>query len=706
MAIPPVKKRIQVSFVIRDEKEPMHRSAVNCLQYDHQTDRLYSGGSDTIIRIWKTPHIGEYFQQNGRMNDFQESKEKMASLRDLYVQSMEHHTDWVNDMVLCCSVISASSDTTVKVWNAQKGFCMSTLRTHRDYVRALAYARDIEMVASGGFDQLIYLWDVATLTKLTALNNTVTSLRNGNRIISHNSSPFLGLFEEVAHMVNIILANSKMFEASSLTGNKDSIYSLAMNPSGTIIISGSTEKVLRVFDPRSCQKLFKLRGHTDNVKAIVINRDGTQCVSASSDGTIKLWSIGQQCCVSSHKYHSEGVWALQADSNFSFIYSGGRDKQVLRTAINDFKTSQLMFMENAPIQRLQLTDPDRPRAIWTATWNSSIKRWPLPIEGHLAIGMDDDSYNDMKPHIHEPDIVIPGASSIKQQVVLNDKRHIVTKDTDDNVAVWDVLRGKKASDHGKRSMEEVIKENFKKVFVPSWFTVDLKSGMLQITLDESDFFSAWISAKDAGFPERQTDTKINYGGMLLRALFEHWTKSFSETDEESPTHKFNSVPDHTPLILCESSGRPIFRLIVRDAAHDTEAQMLSDFVPPWVLDVVERNQLPKFNKMPFFLLPHPSLGIKLPKKDRLSATEMLQVRKVMEHVYEKILNAANDGSFTDSGGSAAAQILPSSIPANIEERIELYCQEQKLDPEMDLRTVKHFIWKQGGDLLLYYKPIR
>lgn len=55
---------------------------------------------------------------------------------------------------------------------------MSTLRTHRDYVRALAYARDVEMVASGGFDQLIYLWDIATLTKLTALNNTVTSKLN------------------------------------------------------------------------------------------------------------------------------------------------------------------------------------------------------------------------------------------------------------------------------------------------------------------------------------------------------------------------------------------------------------------------------------------------------------------------------------------------------------------------------------------------
>jgi WD40 repeat protein len=45
------------------------------------------------------------------------------------------------------SVISASCDTTVKVWNAQRGYCMSTLRTHRDYVQKLAYAKDREQVS-------------------------------------------------------------------------------------------------------------------------------------------------------------------------------------------------------------------------------------------------------------------------------------------------------------------------------------------------------------------------------------------------------------------------------------------------------------------------------------------------------------------------------------------------------------------------------
>lgn len=49
-----------------------------------------------------------------------------------------------------------------------------------------------------------------------------------------------------------------------------------MNPAGTVIVSGSTEKVLRVWDPRTCLKLMKLKGHTDNVKALVLNRDGTQ----------------------------------------------------------------------------------------------------------------------------------------------------------------------------------------------------------------------------------------------------------------------------------------------------------------------------------------------------------------------------------------------------------------------------------------------
>ena len=79
-------------------------------------------------------------------------------------------------------VMSASSDITLKVWDAKKGSCSSTLRTHTDYIKCLAYAREQERVASAGIDQSIYLWDIQTLTSLTATNNTITSKCRGDQM--------------------------------------------------------------------------------------------------------------------------------------------------------------------------------------------------------------------------------------------------------------------------------------------------------------------------------------------------------------------------------------------------------------------------------------------------------------------------------------------------------------------------------------------
>lgn len=67
--------------MIRDAEEKQHRNGVNALQLDANNGKLYSAGRDAIIRVWNTRT---------------ESNEK-------YIQSMEHHNDWVNDIVLCCN---------------------------------------------------------------------------------------------------------------------------------------------------------------------------------------------------------------------------------------------------------------------------------------------------------------------------------------------------------------------------------------------------------------------------------------------------------------------------------------------------------------------------------------------------------------------------------------------------------------------------
>ncbi|XP_040156212.1 WD repeat-containing protein 48 homolog [Anopheles arabiensis] len=695
------RKKMQVAFVIRDAEEKRHRNGVNALQLDSINGRLYSAGRDGIIRLWNSTQ---------------------TSSSEPYIQSMEHHNDWVNDIVLCCggrNLISASCDTTVKVWNAHKGFCMSTLRTHRDYVQALAYAKDREQVASAGLDKAIFLWDVNTLTALTASNNTVTT--------------------------------------SSISGSKDSIYSLAMNPSGTIIVSGSTENTLRIWDPRTCNKIAKLKGHTENVKALIVSEDGTQVVSGSSDGKIKLWSIGQQRCIQTISVHSEGVWCLLMTEGFSHVISGSRDRKIIMTELRNPANSVLICEEQAPV--LSMCYNIDQTGVWATTWNSDIRCWKLHKTEKLCNysysnsnssinnGSGDGTSSSVAPapasNSRAPTAVptgttaassgkgyevacIKGGAAIKRYHVLNDKRFMLTRDTDENVAIYDVLKIKKVEDLGKVDFEEEIKKRSQRIYVPNWFMVDLKTGMPMIVLgqDEIDCFAAWVSA-EAGLPEHAepgSDPKVNYGSLLLQALLEHWRPAPSHhhiqggpvelengCDGDVRGNEYFSVPKHTPIIFSEVGGRNVCRLLVKDAAGETESALLNDTVPSWVTNVVIDRTLPKFIKLPFYLLAHPSmLKQDRNKKERLIANEFIQCRKVCEHVLEKVLGS--DLPTSDSNGNSNSSqnnsqsdgnSESSQIPA--EERIELLCNEVLCDPNMDLRTVRHFIWKQSSDLTFHYR---
>lgn len=125
-----------------------------------------------------------------------------------------------------------------------------------------------------------------------------------------------------------------------------------MNPPGTVIVSGSTENTLRVWDPRTCSRMMKLRGHTENVRALVVSPDGRQIISGSSDGTIKLWSLGEQRCITTLHIHQEGVWALLMSDNFTHVISGSRDKKIFMTELRNPANSILVCEEQAPVLSL------------------------------------------------------------------------------------------------------------------------------------------------------------------------------------------------------------------------------------------------------------------------------------------------------------------------------------------------------------------
>ena len=158
--------------------------------------------------------------------------------------------------------------------------------------------------------------------------------------------------------------------------------------------------------------------------------------------------------------------------------------------------------------------------LWVATSESSIRHWPL--NNRILQANDNTSTtaptSHSQPLVSEPDQVIRGGPSIRSYNIQNDKRHIVTRDTEGGVAVYDVLKACKVSDLGSVDFEQSVEERQETVYVPNWFTVDLKTGMLTIHLgqDENDCLSAWVSARDTGLAPNELEQKVNYGGLLLQ----------------------------------------------------------------------------------------------------------------------------------------------------------------------------------------------
>jgi len=362
----------------------------------------------------------------------------------------------------------------------------------------------------------------------------------------------------------------------------------------------------------------------------------------------------------------------------------------------------------------------------------------------------------------EPLVTIKGTASIKQYHILNDKRTIVTKDTDENVSVWDVLQAKRTETLGKENYEHAIKQRQRFISVSNWFSVDLKLGLLTITLDENEWNLAWINFKDMDSNHVRglqsidiSDAKVNCGCIFLESLFKSClfinpiriqtcetviysnppNAGGSKTNEEEQKKpgllRFN-IPEHTPIIFSEVAGRTLLRIEVKDLSKENEQETLSNVMPLWIIDAIVNKNQPKMNRLTFMLNPYNPGSNKQLNKDRLSSLDLLQVKKIKEHVYQKILkldentnnqqqtgltseaNINNTNSYSDNNSHAKQSSSTNSLSNNsnssndistlANRTIELICSDNILnDSEMSMRTVKHLIWKGSGDLTIMYR---
>jgi WD40 repeat protein len=227
-------------------------------------------------------------------------------------------------------VITASSDGTVRFWDASSGEMLRLLQGPADGagLRALAaLSPDGSRLVTSFSEKLAHLWTVATgpempvmiklprkATALAASEDdhrlavavdatiSVYDSASGEKIIPDFDTdlPALSLaFDKgsdrlavaggsAADIWNVKRPSAQLL--SRLSGHRSLILSLAYDRAGRQLVTASQDGTARIWDPETGAQRQILSGHQGAVFAAVFNEDGRRVVTGSFDGTMRLWN--------------------------------------------------------------------------------------------------------------------------------------------------------------------------------------------------------------------------------------------------------------------------------------------------------------------------------------------------------------------------------------------------------------------------------
>jgi WD40 repeat protein len=221
--------------------------------------------------------------------------------------------------------LASISNRTLKLWDPVSGGEIQTLRGHHDTIRGLAVSPRDDLIASGGEDVTIRLWDTASRQEPTSLPHPGVSsiaysgdgkrlaIGGGGVIAVRDALTDQRLWEEGESISsNVRFHPTSRSLASGLEDGRvrlrdaqdgrvlrtfkahDSlITSIDFSSDGRVLATGGQDKRVGLWNPVDGRRLATLNGHTDAIKAVTFNPDGKLLASAGAekDRTVRIWDI-------------------------------------------------------------------------------------------------------------------------------------------------------------------------------------------------------------------------------------------------------------------------------------------------------------------------------------------------------------------------------------------------------------------------------
>jgi WD40 repeat protein len=205
---------------------------------------------------------------------------------------------------ICSSIMQISPDGQklailskkgVAIWSVQSGILLHELECHEDDIRSVGWSPDSKLMATGGCNQLIRVWDMDTAKQVTQPWSQGYSVSvvifgaDSTVLVSGDLKKFIKIWK--------LQENSKTIMRHKLEGHAYGVYSISLSPNGSLIASWSWDDTVRVWNLGTGKQVRVLEDMIKNDGDIAWSSDGQYIKHAvCAHSTVVVWRAGVKVC--------------------------------------------------------------------------------------------------------------------------------------------------------------------------------------------------------------------------------------------------------------------------------------------------------------------------------------------------------------------------------------------------------------------------
>lgn len=247
-----------------------HEGPVKSLAFNPTGLVLISASTDTTVRMW-IPNRGRAF----------------------YVY--RGHSGAVNAVTISPNgrvLASAGGDRDIRLFDMMESAASNVLRGHTHEITGLGFGLGGRVLVSGSWDKTVRVWafepdrrEQVHVFEHPDWVRTLTVSPDGKRLVTACKDAKVRLFDLETRDLLV-----------TFTAHESGVDDLAFNPSGTLLATGGHDGVIKFWDVEALiaaepNPIHQLDAHTKPIRSIVFHPAGTLFASGSGDNTIRLWGI-------------------------------------------------------------------------------------------------------------------------------------------------------------------------------------------------------------------------------------------------------------------------------------------------------------------------------------------------------------------------------------------------------------------------------